>query len=577
MGEQFTRTAKSAPSSTTASVLQRKCDCGQHAAGGECTDCEKKKMPLQRKSNGIARSALAPPIVHDVLRSPGRPLDAETRAFFEPRFRQDFSSVRVHTDTHAAQSAQAVKALAYTVGSDVVFGAGRYLPHTAPGRRLLAHELSHVIQQNSTTGEIQYQLEIGQQGDRHEREADEKAELVMNNQPAGGLSHLDAHRSVLQRAETDTSAGCSDLADTQQDINARINQSLTNARGTGTPNAATVIGGLKGDLADNKETGRTGIEVWAKQLGSSKVRQPQQEHTKYKDVSYGLWRQSWFPILNPTMRVKNICIGSDKLGHFLQQGLDYFKLAHQPGKSPADAEQFGRSTEAGGFGLSSTGVFSNADLEANRQGLRFYEELAADPSMTFDIGKYLNDNWNEETNPSHYEASVGPTVWRNLLNGSWRGTFTSGGSSIPAIVNLTVAGDGMSLTGEYLYKQAGEEAVRGTVANGRVTHQKNALGAVTGVQIDFEWQSGASSGKAHWQNNKENVLEGKWGNGASADNGGAWNLTKSRTQINLPMTSESCRKNCEEQFDRCLRFSSTGMQCIASRSNCLMNCSSSRR
>jgi hypothetical protein len=87
-------------------------------------------------------------IVGETLSSPGRPLDPATRTFMEPRFDCDFSRVRVHADTKAAESARAVNALAYTVGSDIVFAAGAFRPGTGPGRQLLAHELAHVVQQN---------------------------------------------------------------------------------------------------------------------------------------------------------------------------------------------------------------------------------------------------------------------------------------------------------------------------------------------------------------------------------------------------------------------------------------------
>lgn len=90
-----------------------------------------------------------PSIVHEVLSSSGQPLDAQTRTFMEPRFSHDFSQVRIHTDERAVQSAQAVDALAYTVGQDVVFGAGQYAPASTIGKRLLAHELTHVVQQAS--------------------------------------------------------------------------------------------------------------------------------------------------------------------------------------------------------------------------------------------------------------------------------------------------------------------------------------------------------------------------------------------------------------------------------------------
>jgi hypothetical protein len=82
-----------------------------------------------------------------VLQAPGQPLDTATRAFMEPRFGYDFGRVRVHADVAAAESARSVNAVAYTVGRDVVFGAGQYAPGQEAGRKLLAHELAHTIQQ----------------------------------------------------------------------------------------------------------------------------------------------------------------------------------------------------------------------------------------------------------------------------------------------------------------------------------------------------------------------------------------------------------------------------------------------
>jgi hypothetical protein len=81
------------------------------------------------------------------LRSSGQPLPQFIRSFFEPRFGYDFSQVRIHTGAQAAESSQALRARAWTVGHDVVFNAGQYAPESNEGRRLLAHELSHVVQQ----------------------------------------------------------------------------------------------------------------------------------------------------------------------------------------------------------------------------------------------------------------------------------------------------------------------------------------------------------------------------------------------------------------------------------------------
>ena len=179
---QARKQVQKAPASIVG-VLQRKC----------------RKKPLLKRSTAGAAQKSVPSIVHDVLRSPGQPLDKVTRNFMEPRFRDyfgsmrpcinehspvptplaigapndvfeqeaetiaknvasstvtpsikryDFSGVRVHTDARAGSSAQAIGALAYTVGNDIVFDVGRYAPGVPEGRSLLAHELTHVIQQN---------------------------------------------------------------------------------------------------------------------------------------------------------------------------------------------------------------------------------------------------------------------------------------------------------------------------------------------------------------------------------------------------------------------------------------------
>jgi hypothetical protein len=181
-------------------LLQRKCACGNHATGGECQQCKKKRLDLQRyAAAGESESYEVPSIVHEVLYTPGQPLDLATRDLMEPRFRHDFigvpthsntetriparlargtlhdkfeqeadavadqilrepvpltetrydfSGVRIHTDAQAAESARQLNARAFTVGNHIVFDTGEYAPHTLSGQRLLAHELTHVVQQN---------------------------------------------------------------------------------------------------------------------------------------------------------------------------------------------------------------------------------------------------------------------------------------------------------------------------------------------------------------------------------------------------------------------------------------------
>ena len=142
------------------------------------------KSPLLHRAVRQAEPFTALPIVHDVLRSPGRPLEETTRASMESHFGRDFSHVRVHADAKAAESTRAVNALSYTVGRDVAFGMGHYAPDTAAGRKLLVHELTHTIQQGANGSAMRAKLTIGDPVGVAEREANATAERVMAGVPA---------------------------------------------------------------------------------------------------------------------------------------------------------------------------------------------------------------------------------------------------------------------------------------------------------------------------------------------------------------------------------------------------------
>jgi Domain of unknown function (DUF4157) len=159
MASQAMRIAALMPSITTVTWarqdgLQRKCAACEES-GQPCPACQEEGQnehePLARNEPGDTGTMSArSPHPEDLLEpSSGQPLDAETRAFMEPRFGHDFSQVRVHTDARASESAEAVNALAYTVGPHVVFRSGQYTPGTSAGQRLLAHELTHVVQQGA--------------------------------------------------------------------------------------------------------------------------------------------------------------------------------------------------------------------------------------------------------------------------------------------------------------------------------------------------------------------------------------------------------------------------------------------
>lgn len=179
---------------------------------------EGRELPPTRSSRDQSAepqslSTLRTESVQETLATQGQNLSEETQAFMEPRFGHDFSQVRIHTDTRAAESAQALDAQAYTVGQDIVFDAGQYAPETQEGRGLLAHELTHVVQQRGTTAEGP--LTVGPVDGSAEQEAD-KISSSINTNASPGMS-IEAQR-VSGNTSRDFKAGA---APTTTGISAR--------------------------------------------------------------------------------------------------------------------------------------------------------------------------------------------------------------------------------------------------------------------------------------------------------------------------------------------------------------------
>jgi len=194
-------------------LVLRRCACGgTPGLDGECAACKAKRLGLQRFSRPHAGPGHVPPAVAETLRGPGRPLERATQEAMERRFGHDFGSVRVHTDERAAVAADSVHARAFTVGADVVFGAGEYRPGTFAGRRLLAHELTHVVQQRGASPSAGA-ISIGEPGDAFEREADRAADAVLGNDSPGGLrpAPVTVQRQIVD-AGVPTDAGPADAA-----------------------------------------------------------------------------------------------------------------------------------------------------------------------------------------------------------------------------------------------------------------------------------------------------------------------------------------------------------------------------
>ena len=166
-------------------------------------------MHLQKTAgNEAVTSAIEerePSLVKQVVGSGGgSPLDTETRRFMESRLGSDFGSVRIHTDSKAHESAKSVQAYAYTVGNDVVFQSGKYEPGSESGKRMLAHELTHVVQQRS--GPVDGApaaggIKVSNPSDRFEQAAERSADHVMSSSQVAPVAA--APSSVQRAAEGD--------------------------------------------------------------------------------------------------------------------------------------------------------------------------------------------------------------------------------------------------------------------------------------------------------------------------------------------------------------------------------------
>ena len=274
-------------------LLQRKCACGSPTTSltGECAECKSKKRlqtkltigasndPLEQEADRVAEQVLAAPAhsavgsappriqrytgqategtntapasVDQVLATPGRPLDAALRQDMEQRFGYDFSRVRVHSGTAAEQSARDVSANAYTVRHNIVFGAGRFAPGTGEGRRLIAHELTHVLQQgearrptHSLTDDAESDLVRGAAEKRLSRQPDEDEE-ERKKRAAVAQQQLDAGVTA--------EAGTATTDKPPADAGGASNDIPASDAGTGTPDAGTPSplpsGSSSGDVA----------------------------------------------------------------------------------------------------------------------------------------------------------------------------------------------------------------------------------------------------------------------------------------------------------------------------------------
>ena len=249
----------------------------------KCVDCEEDEPRMLQPRRAGAPDAAgheAPATVDAALRSPGRPLDGGSAAFFGTRFGHDFARVRIHSDSASAKSARSVAAQAYTVGEHIVFGSGEYAPATDAGRKLLAHELAHVVQQD------------------------------------------DGRRSgIVQRREVDDRS-CAGLSDVESEIDSEVNAKIGAARtaaGASPPVLLDKVYQLLGAGVISP------IEDFIEALPAAKRSTPAGDlsGTKYSGAGAAnrLYKLQTFRgksgnVVASAANVHGQCIGADKLGHF---------------------------------------------------------------------------------------------------------------------------------------------------------------------------------------------------------------------------------------------------------------------
>ena len=208
--------AKAATGLGPSRVVQRQCACG-----GTCAACQAGEAVSAVAATGDSAETMSPardehrviqtkaadfgepeaPAGVDLFPPGGEPLDRQTRGYMESRIGVDLGAVRVHTDSQAAVAASDLNAEAYTSGRDIYFGAGRYQPEAPDGKELLAHELTHTVQQANDSQGVQGKLRVSQPGDPDERQADEVADAVAAGRPAPWVAPAGSPPAIARQAD----------------------------------------------------------------------------------------------------------------------------------------------------------------------------------------------------------------------------------------------------------------------------------------------------------------------------------------------------------------------------------------
>ena len=259
---------------------------GRCSCGGTCAGCRRRAG-----GGGVGRTPRSGALsaVREVVAEGGHALDPQLQREFQPRFGRDLGAVRVHTDPRAAESARSIHARAYTYGSHIAFGTGQYSPHSTDGRRLLAHELTHVVQQSAAPAHRP--ASVSEPGGASEREAHGVAQRVARGGSAIGAVAQTAAPGVVQRdLATEPPANVADQPDLTA---AQIRQALAFNRSRYTAEHTRVIQDIVG-------TEPTGTWTEADILAIAQIQE------EYNLTSDGMVGNEMFRFLNTEMGAEGV-------------------------------------------------------------------------------------------------------------------------------------------------------------------------------------------------------------------------------------------------------------------------------
>ncbi|HTF04535.1 MAG TPA: DUF4157 domain-containing protein [Bacteroidia bacterium] len=441
--------------------------------GGEPATIHGDGGTINRKGDGATKTTADFQTKLQGSKGSGDPLPEDVQQEMGSKMGTDFSNVKVHSGSEAGNMSESINAKAFAHGQDIYFGKGNYNPQSSAGKELLAHELVHTVQQGE--GKVQ---------------------------------------PKIQRTESDTRIGATNLVDCAGDINTMVNSAIAASKAVAPPedNISDFLFELYGRLAARADTGyNTKVEAFIDTLPETKRYKPKLSDTKYADADRnmkgentgGKWESDTDSMLSPTINVNGTLIGSDKLGLFFMQGWEHYDAA--------DPEQKAKETEDNEF--FDSGVYSNADILATVSGSAFVNDLKKDTSVPFDIAKYITADWNEVVNPNVYTPKLGKTVWKNLVDKATAGTvvdvFDEENKVVPMKVFLSTTADDV-VKGTISYTNAKGDVVM-NISGGKMKYLMGKVGehdVITGIEIETDWNANGKKGKIKLKSDKEKQLVG---------------------------------------------------------------------